>query len=104
LKAVHVERLTRDYLPDFRKRVAALKEPDPHQDKVRRQLVDVQALLKQMADSGKAGTERDAKAKEIEKEVAGLWEQHQLEFLEPSAAARLLVTGELQQVLPLVDS
>jgi hypothetical protein len=91
-------------VPEFKTRIAALKEADPHQDDLRRQLVEVQALLKQMADSGKEGTERYAKAKEIEKEVAGLLEQHRLEFLELGAVARLLVTGELQRVLPLDDA
>jgi hypothetical protein len=57
-----------------------------------------------MERSGKQGTERYTKAKEIEKEVAGLLEQHRLEFLELGAVARLLVTGELQRVLPLDDA
>jgi hypothetical protein len=81
-----------------------VKEAEPHQAELRRQLTEVQALLKQMADSGKEGTERYAKAKEIEKEVAGLLEQHRLELLELGAAARLLAGGELRQVLPLDDA
>jgi hypothetical protein len=104
LKTVHIERLTAEGVPEFKTRIAALKEAEPHQDELRRQLADVQALLKQMADSGKEGTERYAKAKEIEREFAGLLEQHRLELLELGAVARLLVAGELQRVLPLDDA
>jgi hypothetical protein len=41
---------------------------------------------------------------EIEKEVAGLLQQHRLELLELGAVARLLASGELQRVLPLDDA
>jgi hypothetical protein len=104
LKTGHIERLTAEGVPEFKTRIAALKEADPHQDELRQQLADVQALLKQLADSGKEGTERYAKGKEIEKEVAGLLEHHRLKLLELGAVARLLVSGELQRVLPLDDA
>jgi hypothetical protein len=104
LKVVHIERLTVESVPEFKTRIAALKEAEPHQNELRRQLADVQTLLKQMADSGKQGTERYIKVKEIEKEVTGLLEHHRLELLELGALARLLVAGELQRVLPLDDA
>jgi hypothetical protein len=77
---------------------------DPHQDELRRQLADVQALLKKLTDEGKAGSERYAKARAVEKEIVDLLEHHRLELLELGAAARLLVSGELQRVLPLDDA
>jgi hypothetical protein len=104
LKTIHIERLTAEGVPEFNTRIAALKEAEPHQAELHRRLADVQALLKQMADSGKEDTERYAKAKEIEKEVMGLLEQHRLELVVLGAVARLLVTGELRQVLPLDDA
>jgi hypothetical protein len=104
LKTVHIERLTAEGVPEFKTRVAALKEADPHQDELRGQLVEVRDLLKQMADAGNAGSERYTKAQTIEREVADLLEHHRLELLELGAVARLLVSGELQQVSPLDDA
>jgi hypothetical protein len=91
-------------VPEFKTRIAALKEADPHQDELRRQLADVQALLKKLIDEGKAGSERYAKAQAVEKEIVDLVEHHRLELLELGAVARLLVSGELDRVLPLDDA
>jgi len=77
---------------------------DPHQDELRRQLADVQALLKKLTDEGKAGSERYAKAQAVEKEIVEQLEHHGLELPELGAVARLLVAGELQEVLPLDDA
>jgi hypothetical protein len=104
LKTVHMERLTAEGVPEFKTRVAALKEADPHQDELRRQLAEVQALLKKLTDEGKAGSERYAKAQAVEKEIVELLEHHRLELLELGAVARLLVAGELREVLPLDDA
>jgi hypothetical protein len=82
----------------------ALKDAEPHQAALRQQLADVQALLKKMADDGKTGSERYVKAQAVEKEIAELLEHHRLELLELGAVARLLVSGELSQVLPLDDA
>jgi hypothetical protein len=104
LKTVHIERLIAEGVPEFKTRIAALKEADPHQDELRRQLAEVQALLKKLAGEGKAGSERYAKAQAVEKEIVELLEHHRLELLELGAVARLLVSGELQCVLPLDDA
>jgi hypothetical protein len=53
LKAAYIERLTAVGVPEFKTRIAALKEAVPHQAALRQQLVDVQALVKKMADDGK---------------------------------------------------
>jgi peptide subunit release factor 1 (eRF1) len=68
---------------------------------LRQQLAEVQALLKKMADDGKAGSDRFVKAAAVEKDIADLLEHHGMELLELGAVARLLVSGELQAVLPL---
>jgi hypothetical protein len=104
LKMVHIERLTAEGVPEFKTRIAALKEAEPHQPTLRQQLVEVQSLLKKMADDGKTGSERYVKAQAVEKEVADLLEHHRVELLELGAVARLLVSGELRQVLPLDDA
>jgi hypothetical protein len=43
-------------------------------------------------------------AKTLEKEIAGMLEQHRFSMLEIGAAGRLLVSGELGEVLPLDDA
>jgi hypothetical protein len=68
-----------------------MKDAEPHQG----------ALLKKMADAGKAETDRFAKGQAVEKDIADLLEHHRMKLLELGAAPRLLVRGELQQVLPL---
>jgi hypothetical protein len=103
LKTVHIERLTAEGAAEFKTRIAALKEAEPHQATLRQQLAEVQALLKKLADDGKARSERFAKAQAVEKDIADLLEHHRMELLELGAIAHLLVSGELQQVLPLDD-
>jgi hypothetical protein len=56
LKAVYIERLTAEVVPEFKTRIAALKEADPHQDELRRQLAEVQGLLKKLTDEGQAAS------------------------------------------------
>lgn len=67
---------------------------------LRKQLAEIRTLLADM----KEGEERYGTAKKIEEEILGLLDQHRIALLELGAAGRLLMTGELQEVLPLEDA
>jgi hypothetical protein len=45
--------------------------------------------------------DREAKAKAVEAELVGMLDQHKHRLLEMGASGRLLITGELEEVLPL---
>ncbi len=67
---------------------------------LRKQLGEVRTMLADM----KEGEDRHAEAKKIEKEILGLLNQHRVALLELGAAGRLLMSGELEEVLPLEDA
>ena len=67
---------------------------------LRKQLAEVRTLLADMKEGG----DRFAEAKKIEGEIIGLLDQHRVALLELGAAGRLLMSGELQEVLPLEDA
>jgi hypothetical protein len=66
---------------------------------LQKQLADARALLKR----AKAGSDRQDKALRIEAEIQKMIDQHDRRLLELGAAGRLLVSGELEEVLPLDD-
>lgn len=49
-------------------------------------------------------TERHEKAKKIEAEISDMIDQHRLRLLELGAPGRLLIAGEIDEVLPLDDA
>lgn len=56
-----------------------------------------------MAANDRKDTERYKQTGEIEQEIVGLLEQHRLNLLELGTAGRLLVSGEVEEILPLDD-
>jgi hypothetical protein len=104
LQRVYIERLTPEQMPEFTKRIASLREAEPHQDALGKQHKEAQTLVEQLATDGKRAADQHAKAKALEKEIAGMLEEHRFAMLEIGAAGRLLVSGELQEVFPLDDA
>jgi hypothetical protein len=101
LRRVFIERLTPEQMPAFKDKIAALREAEPHQDTLRKRYKETRNLVEQLAADG---DERHAKALALEQEIAGMLEQHRFAMLEIGAASRLLVSGELEEVLPLDDA
>jgi hypothetical protein len=104
LKRVYIERLTPEQMPAFKDKIAALREAVPHQSTLHKRHKDARDLVEQLATDGKPAADRHAKAQALEREIAGRLEQHRLAMLEIGAAGRLLVSGELLEVLPLDDA
>jgi hypothetical protein len=103
LKRVYIERLTPEQMPAFKDKIAALREAERHQETLRKRHKDTQALVEQLAADGEKAADRHAKAKALEKEIAGMLEQHRFALPEIGAAGRLL-SGELEEVMPLDDA
>jgi hypothetical protein len=104
LKRVYIEGLTVEQMPAFKKRIADLREAEPLQDELQKGHKDARDLVEQLAKDGKPAADRHAKALELERRSAGMLEEHRFAMLEIGAAGRLLVLGELQEVLPLDDT
>jgi len=99
LKRVFSEGFSPGELNAYRERIAVLKAMDQEQvPKVRTQLEEVRKLI---AD---ATGERKEKAQEIEAQLLELLDDHKERLLEMGAAGRLLISGELEDVLPLEDA
>jgi hypothetical protein len=64
------------------------------------QLQDLHGILQEARE----GTEHHAKAREITKEVLGLLERFQLDVLPLGTAGRLLMSGDVEEVLPLDEA
>jgi hypothetical protein len=97
LRRVFVEGMAPEGVKNFREMVAALKNVEPQ---LREQLQDVQSVLQ----GAQERTARHAKAKEIEGEVLGLLERFRLDVLPFGTAGRLLMSGDIEEVLALDDA
>jgi hypothetical protein len=95
LRRVYVEGMTPEGVKNFREMVAAHKKVET---RLYEQLQDVHEILQE----AKEGTERQAK--EAAKEVLGLLERFQLEVLPLGTAGRLLMSGDVEELLPLDDA
>jgi hypothetical protein len=97
LRRVFVEGITPEGVNNFREMVAALRKVklDLHE-----QLQDVDRLLQDAQE----GTERHAKAKAIEAEVLALLKSFRRDVLPLGTAGRLLMSGEIEEALPLDDA
>ena len=101
LKRLHCEGLTAKDLPNYKEKIAVLREMDRTQiSELRKQLAEVRELLK----GTDPNTDRHAKVKKIEAEVCDLIDQYRLQLLELGAPGRLLIGGEIDDVLPLDDA
>lgn len=99
LKRVFSEGFSPNELEAYREKIAVLKAMDQEQvPKVRTQLEEVRKLIEG------ANGERKEKAQEIEKQLVAMLDEHKERLLEMGAAGRLLISGELEDVLPLEDA
>lgn len=96
LKRVHSEGFSPNELEAYREKIAVLKAMENDQiPKLRQQLEDVRQLI------GTLNGEAKGKAQGIERELVALLDAHNERMLEMGAAGRLLIAGELEEVLPL---
>jgi hypothetical protein len=101
LRHVFAEGFSVGELQAYKDRIAALRGVEKDDiPRLRQQLVEVRSLLGGI----KEGEDRYEKAKNIEAEVLQLLDQHRVALLEVGAAGRLLISGELEEVLPLEDA
>lgn len=99
LKTVFAEGFSRGELNEYRDRIAVLREMEKDQiPTIRNQLKDVRKLAE-----GATGEKKD-KAKAIEDDLLKLLNEHHDRLLEMGASGRLLIAGELDNVLPLEDA
>jgi hypothetical protein len=101
LKRLYFEGLTAIDFPNYMEKIAVLKDMEYSQiSDLRKELVKVRETIKAMdPNSG-----RHAEAKKIEAEISDMIEQHDLRLLEIGAPGRLLIAGEIDEVLPLDDA
>lgn len=96
LKRVHSEGFSPNELEAYREKIAVLKAMEQDQiPKLRQQLEDVHSLI------GTLTGEAKEKAQGIERELVVLLDAHKERLLEMGAAGRLLISGELEEILPL---
>ena len=89
LKRIFVEGLSADEMPNYLERVAIFRDLEQNQiPKLRKQLDEARAL----------------KAKDIEQQAMEMLDEQGVRLLHIGAAGRLLVAGEIDEVLPLEDS
>lgn len=98
LKKVLAEGFSPKELEAYRERIAVLRSMENEQvPQVRKQLVEVRSLI----DGSTGGTKEKAQA--IEAQLVMLLDNHKYRLLEMGAAGRLLISSELEDVLPLED-
>jgi hypothetical protein len=101
LKRIHCEGLTAKDSPNYKEKIAVLREIDRTRiSELRKQLAEVREL----SNGTDPNSARHAEVKKIEAEVCDLIDQHRLRLLELGAPGRLLIAGEIDEVLPLDDA
>lgn len=96
LKRVHSEGFSPNELEAYREKIAVLKAMEQDQiPKLRQQLEEVRQLIDTL------NGESQEEAKGIERQLVALLDAHHERMLEMGAAGRLLISGELEEVLPL---
>jgi hypothetical protein len=101
LRRVVSEGLAEGELHAYKEKIAAHRGVENEKiPALRMQLAEVRALLART----KEAEDRYAKAQKIEVEILTLLDQHRVALLELGAAGRLLMSGELEEVLPLEDA
>lgn len=99
LKRVFSEGFSPGELEAHRERIAVLQSMDKEQvPQVRKQLEEVRKLLE-----GATGEQKD-KAEAIKAQLVTMLDDHKHRLLEMGAAGRLLISGEIEDVLPLEDA
>jgi len=105
LKRLYAEGLTAEGLPVYQEKIAVLRDMEREQiPSLRKQLAEVQELIRGMEQAGRANTERHEAAKEIERKIQTMLGEHKNRLVEMGAAGRLLIAGEIDEVLPLDDA
>jgi hypothetical protein len=99
LKRVFSEGFSPGELENYKEKIVVLRAMEKEQiPQIRKQLDDVRKLMKG------ASKERKEKTKAIEGELLALLDGHMQRLLEMGASGRLLIAGELEDVLPLEDA
>jgi hypothetical protein len=104
LRHISIEGLSAGKERLFREQVEALTSLEEKEvASARVQLREVRGLMQEMEAAGKKDTDRYRKAAAIEKELLDLLDQHRPQLLEIGAADRLLMVGEIGEMLALDD-
>ena len=98
LKRVHSEGFSPNELEAYRDKIDVLRAMERQQiPQIRKQLDEIRNLIETMTGKGKE------KAQGIERKLIVLLDGHRERLLEVGAAGRLLISGELEEVLPLEE-
>lgn len=101
LRRVFAEGFSEKELAVYQAKVAALRGVETESiPRLHEQLAEVRAFLGRTNE----GEERHTKAKSIEAEILSLLDQHWVALLEVGSAGRLLISRELEEVLPIEDA
>lgn len=96
LKRIHAEGFSKQDLPAYREKIAALKALEANQiTKLKKQLQEVREVL---ADKP------SPEARSIEGRILGMLADFQVRLIEMGAVGRLLIDGEIEDVLPIEDA
>jgi hypothetical protein len=105
LKRIYCEGLTRKDLPNYNERIGVQRSMEKEEiPQLQKQLADVRDLKKGVEAAGHADTDGREKAAAIEREITGLIWEHRKRLLDLGAAGRLLIAGDIEEVLPLDDA
>src|SRR5262249_27964571 len=97
LHRVFAEGLTAQEVTAYREKVADLKGAEAD---LKKQLEEVVKLL----EDAPPGSQRQTKAKEVQAEILAALGQHRLDVLRLGVAGQLLLSEEIEEVLPLDDA
>lgn len=96
LKRIHAEGFSDKDLPAYREKISSLRELEAHQiSRLKKQLQEVQKLL---ADKP------TPEVRSLEHKILSLLADFQVRLIEMGAAGRLLISGTIQEVLPIEDA
>lgn len=104
LKQVFSEGLTDSYQPKYLDTIAKLRRMETEIPEMQEQQRKVSDLIQRVEKAGKDASEQKAIQQETQAEIDELAREQRMDLLRIGAAGRLLVAGELDEVLPLDDA
>lgn len=96
LKRIHAEGFSEKDLPAYQEKIASLKTLESNQiTRLKKQLQEVREVLADKPSS---------EARSVEAKILAMLADFQVHLIEMGAAGRLLIDGEIEEVLPIEDA
>lgn len=103
LRRAYSEGLTKRDMLIFNSKVSVMRKLEADLPGYQNDLAEAKRRMRRLEESGQTNSDDYRTDKELAEEIESLFHQHRLELLRIGAAGRMLLAGELAEVVPIED-